>query len=658
VPKYPYVRIAAATLFVAVSLPGNALERVGHSALVEGLRPHSPTSEPHPIISTGAPPESISAAPPQCSDPRGVPRDLRACRLLSTGAIDTTWNPAEGTLCVSSLAGLNPTVVADQNGGAFVGWVDSRRGEPDIYLQRLTSSASAAQGWPAGGIPVCQSEHSQYQLDVIADGADGVYLAWQDYRSRRVGQVFLQHLGTDGLPAAGWEVGGKAITDTLVEQSSPRLALTPEGGVYVAWQGRHDAVLGLYLQQFASTGSRTVGWPANGRAIDEGPGDNLSPVAARDSLGRVLIVWQQVDSLRHRSLVATELPSNLDPANWNPEHFTLVDAADEFSPVAVVRGTGSTLLAVWEQRHGGVTSFRAQQLRLGPMKTDWQPGGATVHEGPIAMGMPIALPDTSGALVAWADLRNGTDSDIYVQRLTTGGAIAVGWPGTGVPVATGARNQYAPWLASDGAGGTIVTWADPPVDTRVRSSSPAHASSKSLPTLGESRATPGHARVVWTGAAAFVESLEVERRLPGADWTFLVRLAPDDSGRVVFEDRSAPSGSHVAYRLALIVQGTRVLLDPVELDIPRAPLTLALHWARFEGGNSLHIAFAFPAGPAPSVDIMDVAGRRIMHQDLNGLEPDEHETSVRLSSTLSSGVYFVRLRQGSQARVAKTVLIR
>src|SRR5207247_1930042 len=99
-------------------------------------------------------------------------------------------------------------------------------------------------------------------------------------------------------------------------------------------------------------------------------------------------------------------------------------------------------------------------------------------------------------------------------------------------------------------------------------------------------------------------------------------------------------------------------LDPVELDIPRLPQVLTLHWARFTSGSLLRIAFALPVGPVPSLDVMDVEGRRLCHQELGGLDPDEHESTVRMPFTLSSGVYFVRLRQGPQARVAKTVLIR
>jgi len=347
-------RVAVATLLVALSPPGNPRERAWHPATIGRSRPEAPTVAPRPLravtVSLDTPP---STAPP-CADPRGIPLGVHACHLLAAGTIDSSWAQAARASCLALLATLNRNVVSDPSGGAFVGWVDARLGEPSIYLQRLTATATTAPGWPPGGVRVCPSEQAQYQLDIIADGAGGTYLAWQDYRSRRLGQVILQHLAVDGSPASGW--------------------------------------------------------PARGLAIDEGRGDNLSPVAARDSLGRP-------------------------------------------------------------------------------------------------------------------------------------GAVVGGWPAGGAPVAIGAHNQFAPCLSGDGAGGTIVTWADPPSGLRVAAASLARAGSHSLPTLRESHAMPGRARLIWTGAAAFVESLDVERRVTGAAWSFLVRLAPDDSRRVVVEDSHAPPGA-------------------------------------------------------------------------------------------------------------------
>ena len=65
-----------------------------------------------------------------------------------------------------------------------------------------------------------------------------------------------------------------------------------------------------------------------------------------------------------------------------------------------------------------------------------------------------------GAIVAWADTR-GSSFDIYAQRIVASGAVAPGWPATGLLVCNAANSQGNPVMVSDGAGGAIIAWADP-----------------------------------------------------------------------------------------------------------------------------------------------------------------------------------------------------
>ena len=86
---------------------------------------------------------------------------------------------------------------------------------------------------------------------------------------------------------------------------------------------------------------------------------------------------------------------------------------------------------------------------------------------------------------------------------------------------------------------------------------------------------------------------------------------------------------------------------------------LLTHGARLDGTqNALVLAFALPAGSAPAVELIDVAGRRLERQTLTGLDPGEHAATVPVRAYLPAGVYFVRLIQGGQVRVAKTALLR
>src|SRR5262245_2932039 len=73
---------------------------------------------------------------------------------------------------------------------------------------------------------------------------------------------------------------------------------------------------------------------------------------------------------------------------------------------------------------------------------------------------PIVASDGAGGLfVVWQDARSGT-LDLYAQRITSAGALAVGWPANGLPICTAVGDQKSAVMALDGTGGFFVAWED------------------------------------------------------------------------------------------------------------------------------------------------------------------------------------------------------
>lgn len=604
--------------------------------------------------------DSTTATADTCLDARtGTPIEFHARRLLSTAEIDSSWTPG-ASHCLGSLEGLQGNVVADGTGGAYVGWVDNRGIDPEIRLRRVTSSGESASGWRADGLPVCRAAHSQYQLAMARDGNGGTFLAWQDYRAGDVGRVFVQHLSSQGEVVPGWPPDGRAATDMVLEQSGPRLAPDGAGGVYVVWHGRRGRLLGCYAQRLTASGATASGWPADGVLLAGGPGEDRSPAIAADSLGRALVVWQHADTVGAQSLLALRIDPETNPGmGWVPTVLGLTESASELSEPAVVRAGPTAMLVAWGEWRGGASGVRAQRINLDGLSAAWTAGGLALCDGPIGQDTPRVLTDAQGGYVAWVDFRGGTDSDVFIQRFTSAGAIANNWAPNGVAVAAGARDQFAPWLASDGEGGAIIVWTDPPMSASADYVSLMKMFQHGAPRLVEAVARPSQVRIVWQLALASRESLEVERRVVPGEWRALMRVAANDSGRVIVVDRTAPPGARVEYRLGVATEQALMFFESVVLEIPRAPVTLTLHRAWIDASrNQVVIAFALPAGAAPSVELIDVTGRRIERQTLDGLDPGEHEATLPVPARLASGVYFVRLSQAGKARVAKTAIIR
>ena len=63
-----------------------------------------------------------------------------------------------------------------------------------------------------------------------------------------------------------------------------------------------------------------------------------------------------------------------------------------------------------------------------------------------------------GAIIAWTDYRNGTENDVYAQRIKASGVLQ--WKTDGVPIAVAANDKYVPVITGDGAGGAIIAWED------------------------------------------------------------------------------------------------------------------------------------------------------------------------------------------------------
>ncbi len=88
----------------------------------------------------------------------------------------------------------------------------------------------------------------------------------------------------------------------------------------------------------------------------------------------------------------------------------------------------------------------------------WTPGGVPLSRAAGEQSNPRVVPDgAGGAIVTWMDKRSG-NFDIYAQRVSASGLPL--WAADGVPVATGPAAQRLPFVASDGAGGAVITWRD------------------------------------------------------------------------------------------------------------------------------------------------------------------------------------------------------
>src|SRR5207249_96834 len=78
--------------------------------------------------------------------------------------------------------------------------------------------------------------------------------------------------------------------------------------------------------------------------------------------------------------------------------------------------------------------------------------------GGYQSGQNIATDGAGGAIVTWEDDFSLGDPNVYAQRVNAAGVVQ--WTPDGVAICTAVGSQVGPTIVTDGAGGAIVAWQD------------------------------------------------------------------------------------------------------------------------------------------------------------------------------------------------------
>ena len=169
-------------------------------------------------------------------DMRAGASNIYAAHLLTSGAIDPAW-PTDGlALCTATGDQTLAVIAATATGEAVVTWMDARGATLDIYAQRVSAAGTAL--WTADGQPVCVAGGEQRIPAVAPDGLGGATVAWQDRRGATA-DIYAQRLPASGVPS--WTANGVAVSTAAGNQEAPKILADGAGGAIIAWQDNRNA---------------------------------------------------------------------------------------------------------------------------------------------------------------------------------------------------------------------------------------------------------------------------------------------------------------------------------------------------------------------------------------------------------------------------------
>jgi hypothetical protein len=209
-----------------------------------------------------------------------------------------------------------------------------------------------------------------------------------------------------------WTTDGVALCSAIRQQDRARIVSDGAGGAIVTWLDyRSDGAAEpedeeIYAQRVDASG--VVQWEANGVALCTATGDQHFP-------------WSSVDN------------------------------------TIVSDGAGGAIVTWYDYRNGTNFDIYAQRVNVSG-EVQWTTDGVPLCTTPGWQWYPDIIPDgAGGAIVTWSDTRNG-NWDTYAQRVNASGVVQ--WTTDGMALCTATSTQENTQIASDGAGGAIVTWED------------------------------------------------------------------------------------------------------------------------------------------------------------------------------------------------------
>ena len=217
-------------------------------------------------------------------DQRNDHFDIYAQRLDASG--NALWAPDGIAIADDSYSQSMPQIVSDDNGGAIISWEDARTSTTDIYAQQVEENGNL--GWAAGGVSICSAADFQMNHRSAIDGNGGAIIAWEDRRGSYT-TIYVQRVNAAGN--VQWTTDGIALyTAGQWSGKNAQIIADGAGGAIITWQDYRNGDYDVYAQALDAQGTSL--WTTNGAPVCTTSGYQENPQLSLDAMGNTFITWE------------------------------------------------------------------------------------------------------------------------------------------------------------------------------------------------------------------------------------------------------------------------------------------------------------------------------------------------------------------------------
>ena len=378
--------------------------------------------------------------------------DVYAQHVLKSGALDPAW-PANG-LAVVAIAGAQtvPVATSDGAGGVIIAWQDHRGTSNDIYAQRISAAGTIVAPWPANGKALSTLTNEDTQPSIVGDGAGGAWVVWTRYFGGSDYDPILTHVFANSslVFASGYDLDNAPSTE-----SNPSIAVDDSGGCFVAYQTNAGGAYDIRVTRMKADGTNPWNY-----YFCQAANDQTIPVIADDGRGSATVAWVDARAGTGDTDVygIRVLGSGIRAPGYfsDGSNFASGGGGVDASPLAIVPDGAGGEYVIYQTCFFGCTE---SVIRVGPngvYAPGWTNPGTVLNGGALNTAIPDGL---GGMIVAGASIISLTAEYPAAAHITPAGNSGPGWALPSLVSNTGAPMSL-PVITTDGAGGAILAWAE------------------------------------------------------------------------------------------------------------------------------------------------------------------------------------------------------
>jgi len=386
---------------------------------------------------------------------------IKAQKITSTGQL--LWSTGGIPVCLVAENFGSLEILADNNNGAYIVWMDTRNPSYDVYGQHLDGYGNSL--WLTDGIPLANNDSADEQYYAISvDTTGSLILSYQlcTYSNGNY-PIMAQRFLSSGIAAWNQPV---LVGNAYRMDPDLQIASNSDDSFVVVWSGFPDTNYqnpNIYAQKVSLNGSLVWTNPVAvySDTYVEIPSEQFNPRIVNSVDNAVIIAWEDRRNDTDNSDIYMQKVSADGVILWNADGVPIcTQNYAQFNQRLISDNLGGCYLA-WEDYRNNNSSDKdiyAQHISVTGTAL-WEAQGKAICSAPISQASPMIRLINNNVFIGWEDMRSGSPC-MYYQVVNSAGNTVLETNGKPIYQAIGNGIDYSSYLTLPRSNDAVIIWKD------------------------------------------------------------------------------------------------------------------------------------------------------------------------------------------------------